>query len=144
MTETAEQAELSRRVALACGRKLCAIGGGILTAETVPPDFDWDKHGEWSMWVPNPAYLASSDQYGTSGWWRPIDFATSLDACFGPGGPVEYAKAQGWEILLSWWEGASKWEAAFYPAPAEVQDLNPATALCRAFLAAVESTEAVA
>lgn len=93
-------------------------------------------------------------EYGPTWWLRPLDdgrttlvtlpdFARSLDACFGPGGPVEYAKAMGWGIELDRY--VAQWGAAFILDQGGARqfayryDDNPARALCLAFLAACEA-----
>ena len=74
-------------------------------------------------------------------------FASSLDACRGPGGPLEFAFARGWgfelstgsqsfdgELPLRWWQ------AGFYQRlhVSHAKATSPERAVCDAFLAAVE------
>ncbi len=80
---------------------------------------------------------------GNRRWNSEIDsFATSLDACFAPGGPVEYAKAQGWEPQVSWASDIQAYEGLIVLADCETSifrdDPDPARAFCLAFLAAVQ------
>lgn len=69
-------------------------------------------------------------------------FATSLDACFGPGGPVEYVKAKGWTLRLVIDEAGTY--AAIHdgrlaqPFLVDASDDDAPRALCLAFLAAIE------
>lgn len=118
--EPESDAEVSRQVAIACGWV-----------------DDRDPYGEMHFMRPPGADAPAR-----------CDFATSLDACFAPGGPVEYAKAQGWRYQLVAWDGyhearflkldtASGYIAVgFGHTPL---DHPPARALCLAFLSAVKS-----
>lgn len=143
MTELTD-AELSRRVALACGWRECEFyveTGRIsltrlfghrraVTPEQAGHEFDGRCLGRDT---PGPY------------------FATSLDACFGPGGPVEYAKAKGWQMFqVGWWYWKYS-EDHYYEAVvstsftdsesdiARKDQKSPARALCLAFLAAIEA-----
>ena len=115
-----DDTELSRKVALACG------------------------------WTPEPCPVLPKTCDSVHAWrdaqghiYLPtLAFATSLDACFAPGGPVEYAthKDRAWFVALWPWTYAQVTTAkAFHDAT----DPNPARALCLAFLAAVEQEEKV-
>lgn len=122
--EPESDAEVSRQVAIACG-----------WVET--------KQDGWKHPIAEPWYSFADTEKGSY-----PSFATSLDACFAPGGPVEYAKAQGWRYQLVAWDGyhearflkldtASGYIAVgFGHTPL---DHPPARALCLAFLSAVKS-----
>lgn len=66
-------------------------------------------------------------------------YATSLDACFGPGGPVEYAKARGWRLELV--DTDLGWKAILWYADEPIADEfgdTLAAAICLTLLAVVE------
>lgn len=122
-------AELSAAVALACGlnpREMEFFVGGD----------DDNPNSIGNRWVCDPI-----EGWETLRGWAPLPrFATSLDACFGPGGPVEYAKSKDWYVDLVWNSG-DDWNAQFVAETGvgDAFDPNPARALCIAFLAAVKA-----
>ena len=125
MTELTD-AELSREVALACGWKHISPSEQGVGAEY------------WRWEAPSGGRLA----------WKIPDFATSLDSCFGPGGPVEFAKAKDWSTRIVASARGECGALIFESTPTELNDggrlgvafhPNSARALSLAFLAAVKA-----
>ncbi len=129
MTAELSNAELSRAVALECGWAVEKRHAG---------------RGERIHWG-NMLFEGSVECWlSPQGQQRvvPPDFATSLDACFAPGGPVEMMIAQGWGVTIGRYGGSAwKWRVAFGSEDFS-HDTSPARALCLAFLAAVATQKA--
>ena len=118
--------ELSRQVALACG-----------WTETR------NNRAKTNRWC-RPGVIEEVTPWNRT---ELPDFEHSLDACFGPGGPIEYATAQGWAVeQLSGGSTEMPFRCRIYAnndawmyrgqSLAKAYADSPSEALCRAFLAA--------
>ena len=79
-----------------------------------------------------------------SGQHEPPKFATSLDACFGPGGPVEWLSSRGLEISLISIADFKQFESNVLDYSSntilgKATEAAPALAVCLTFLEAIKT-----